>query len=191
MKKLLISAAIALIALTSTSVNAQTQDEKVVKTDIKSLKKQERSDRITLRKLEGNDASFQSKDQFRVDFGNVTDVSWTRSGYFDEAIFNKEGKQMKAFYDIDSHLVGTVTAKTFNDLPASAQKIITKKYKDYKIDNVIFYDDNEANETDMILYGSQFDDEDNYFVEVSKGTEKVVLHVSTDGDVSFFKQLSK
>lgn len=189
MKKLLVSAAIVLIGLTS--VQAQSQDEKVVKSDIKTLKKQERSDKITLRKLEGKDASYQSKGQFSIDFANATDVTWTRSSYFDEAIFNKDGKQMKAFYDIDAHLVGTVTAKTFSDLPASAQKNITKRYKDYKIDNVIFYDDNEANETDMILYGSQFDDEDNYFVELSKGTEKLVLHVSTDGDVAYFQKLSK
>jgi hypothetical protein len=188
MKKLLISAAITLIGLTS--IQAQNQDEKVVKSDIKTIKKQERSDRITLRKMEDKDVAYQSKDQFNIDFANVTDVSWTRSGYFDEAIFNKDGKQMKAFYDIDSHLVGTVTAKTFADLPASAQKNITKRYKDYTIDKVIFYDDNEANETDMILYGSQFDDEDNYFVELSKGTENLVLHVSTDGDVAYFKKIN-
>ncbi|MFT3700973.1 MAG: hypothetical protein QM802_01275 [Agriterribacter sp.] len=189
MKKLLVSAAAIVMAISS--INAQTQDEKVVKNDIKTLKKQERSDKITLRKMEGNDASYQSKEQFRVDFGDVAEVSWGRSGYYDEAVFTKDGKSMKAFYDPDAHLVGTVTAKTFNDLPKDAQKDITKRYKDYTVDKVIFYDDNESNETDMILYGSQFDDADNYFVELSKGTAKLVLQIQPDGNVSFFKQISK
>jgi len=41
----------------------------------------------------------------------------------------------------------------------------------------------------MILYGIQFEDADNYFVELSKGTKKIVLQVNTDGVVFFFKQL--
>ncbi len=62
-------------------------------------------------------------------------------------------------------------------------------YKDYTIGPVVFYDDNEANSTDMILYGEQFEDADNYFVELSKGTKKIVVQVSPEGVVYFFKQL--
>jgi hypothetical protein len=29
----------------------------------------------------------------------------------------------------------------------------------------------------MVLYGIQFDDEDNYFVELTKGTSKIVLKI--------------
>jgi hypothetical protein len=187
MKKLLICSAVILIAATT----IQAQSDVIAKNDLRTIKKEERAKRITLEKQEGHDISFQSKQQFIDDFGDIKDAAWTSDGYFDEAIFTKDGKQMKAFYDIDNKLVGTVVDKTFNDLPAVAQKYISKKYKDYNIQNVIFYDDNEANETDMILYGAQFDDEDNYFVEVSKGTQKIVLHVSPDGDVSYFKQLSR
>jgi len=39
------------------------------------------------------------------------------------------------------------------------------------------------------LYGVQFEDADNYFVELSKGIKKNVLQVNTEGVVCFFKQL--
>ena len=76
--------------------------------------------------------------------------------------------------------------KTFSDLPASAQKQINKEYKDYTIEKVIFFDDNEDVDTDMILYGSQFDDADNYFVELRKDNKDVVLQVTMDGLVGYF-----
>lgn len=37
--------------------------------------------------------------------------------------------------------------------------------------------------------GVQFEDTDNYFVELAKGTSKIVLQVSTTGDLIIFKQL--
>lgn len=72
------------------------------------------------------------------------------------------------------------------DLPLSAQKQIARQYKDYTVQKVIFFDDNEAVDTDMILYGSQFDDADNYFVELTKDNKSVVLQVSTEGLVGYF-----
>jgi hypothetical protein len=41
----------------------------------------------------------------------------------------------------------------------------------------------------MLLYGTQFDDADHYFVTVSKGKEADVLKVKTDGQISFFSTL--
>ena len=35
------------------------------------------------------------------------------------------------------------------------------------VDTVIFFEDNNVNDTDMLLYGNQFSDADNYFVELS------------------------
>ena len=63
---------------------------------------------------------------------------------------------------------------------------INKEYKDYTIEKVIFFDDNEDVDTDMILYGSQFDDADNYFVELRKDNKDVVLQVTMDGLVGYF-----
>lgn len=188
MKKIILFVA-AFLAVTATQ--AQTQQEVAARKDINHLKKEERAERKTLRKLEGHDVSVQSKDQFSVDFGNIPNVHWKRSGYFDEAVFTQKGVKEKAYYDFNSTLVGTVIPKTFSDLPKSAQDHIRKEYKNYKIDRVILFDDNESNESDMILYGTQFDDADNYFVELSTPGKNLILMVSTDGNVSFFKEMKK
>jgi hypothetical protein len=152
-------------------------------------KKEQKAERLALKKLEGTNVSAMSKNNFAVDFGNIPNVQWKRVGTYDEAAFMKDGKELKAFYDFDSKLVGTTKRVTFADVPAAGQKEIKNKYKDYNVDAVVFFDDNEANTTDMILYGVQFDDEDNYFVELSKGTKKIILQVISSGEVFFFKEL--
>jgi hypothetical protein len=148
-----------------------------------------RSDRVPLKELEGTKVSEQAKTHFISDFGNIPDVRWKRSHNFDEAVFTKNGKQMTAWYDVDENLVGTTSKASFADLPADGQKAIKTRYKDYTAGTVILFDDNEVNQTDMILYDQQFDDADNYFVEMSKGKNNIVVMVSTTGEISFFKQL--
>lgn len=96
---------------------------------------------------------------------------------------------MEAFYDDNATLVGTTSIKTFTDLPAKSQQQIKTKYKDYSIGQVIFFDDNEWNDTDMILYGSQFNDADNYFVVLTKGNDKIIVRVDVPGYVYYFTKL--
>ena len=179
MKKLGITIVVFLFAFTL--VQGQTKNTET--------KKEQKAGRIALKKLEGTNVSVMSKDNFAKDFGNLPNVQWKRVNTYDEATFMKDGKEMKAFYDFDSKLVGTTTHVTFADVPAKGQKEIKKQYKDYTVESVVIFDDNEANETDMILYGVQFDDSDNYFVELAKGTNKIILQVNSSGEVFFFKQL--
>jgi hypothetical protein len=156
---------------------------------MKETRKENRAERKELRKLEGRDINVLSKNNFTTSFGDATNVRWKRTDYFDEATFTKDGKVKTAFFDFDGNLVGTTERVTFTDVPASGQKEILKKYKDYTIGSVIFFDDNEFNESDMLLYGLQFDDEDNYFVELTKGKKNIVLRVNSRGSVYFFKDL--
>ncbi|NCU06381.1 MAG: hypothetical protein GXC73_20695, partial [Chitinophagaceae bacterium] len=85
--------------------------------------------------------------------------------------------------------VGVVTKKTFAEIPQRAQAYINGKYKDYKKEAVILFDDNENNETDMILFGHQFGDADNYFIELVKGKEHFVLKCDMEGRVSYFSSM--
>ena len=130
-----------------------------------------------------------AKENFVTDFGNIPEVSWNRSNYFDEAMFVKNGKVMTAYYDFGGKLVGTTEPSTFNDIPVNAQNGIHFKYKDYSICPVIFFDDNELNETDMMIYSKQFKNADNYFVELTKGNRKIMLRVDTSGFANFFRDL--
>lgn len=185
---------IASLAILFSAATIQAQEEYAsVKQDVAKAnkeggitKKEKREERKALRKLEGPQASYQSKEQFEQDFDKATDVHWKRTKYFDEATFVQDGQKMIAFYDYKNDLVGTTQTKSFTDLPAVAQQFINKKYKDAHVEKVILFDDNEINETDMLLYNHQFDDEDNYFVELQQGTKEIVLQVDMSGEVSFF-----
>ena len=191
MKKILFASAALLIAFIT--IHAQTldaiaggDDTKPTKEERKEIKKEKRDERITLRRVRGNEISYQSKEQFNRSYGTHPEVQWNKGKYFEEALFNNDGIMTTAYFDADSQLVGTTSDKTMTDLPLSAQKQIARQYKDYTVQKVIFFDDSEAVDTDMILYGSQFDDADNYFVELTKDNKSVVLQVSTEGLVGYF-----
>ena len=196
MKKLAVLSVTFLLAISVFQVQAQVSKEvaekstiKETKNELKTEKKELKTERKELRKLTGSAVNTISKNSFYADFGDLPNVKWTKSIYFDEATFTKDGVEKTAFYDYDGKLVGTTEVKTLADVPAKGQKAIKSKYKDYTVGPVIFFDDNEFNETDMLLYGLQFDDADNYFVELAKGPSKMMVRVNAAGDVSFFKQL--
>jgi hypothetical protein len=194
MKSLMIAS---MAMMLTAAVSAQAPADVVaVKKDIKettqeenTIKKEKRAEKKALRKMEGKQASYQSKQQFAEDFDKVSDVSWKRTNYFDEATFTKDGHTMTAYYDYENQLVGTTEVKAMSDLPAAAQKTINAKYKDYTVQKVILFDDNEYNETDMLLYGHQFDDADNYFVELQKDNKAIVIQVDMLGTVMFFTNM--
>jgi hypothetical protein len=166
------------------------QAQNVSKEKTKDAKKEMKAEKVSLKKLEGTNVNVIAKENFIADFPEAKNVNWKRADFFDRVEFvNKEGKITTAFYDIAGKLVGCTMNVTFSDLPAKSQKDIKEKYKDYTIGQVLFYDDNENNDTDMFLYGAQFGDADNYFVELSKGTNKIVLQVDPEGAVFFFKNL--
>lgn len=182
MKKIIITSGLFLFTLAV----ANAQSDVAVHSDIKTIKKEKHEERKELRMLEGKEVSNLSKQQFAADFPDVTDASWARAGAFDEADFMQNNEQVTAYYDEDAQLVGTTTLKQFSDLPLNAQKQISKKYKDYSVVRVIRFNDNEANETDMMLYDNQFEDTNSYFAELKKGEKKFVLQITDDGEVSYF-----
>jgi hypothetical protein len=153
------------------------------------LKKEKKVERKALRKLKGAYVNGASKGNFIKSFGKQSGVIWKRGDFFDVATFKEGGHVLSAYFDELGKLVGTTSVVAFEDIPVNAQKKITKTYKNAKISKVIFFDDNELNDTDMILYGIQFDDADNYFVEMTQGTKKFVLDCNKKGNVTFFKQL--
>ena len=181
--------AIVLIALFLFVAIGQIQAQQANQESKKEVKKEKKAERVALRKLNGEVVSDVSKSSFYKDFGNIQNVVWVRSEYNDEATFTKNGRDLTAYYDADGNLVGTTCVMAFNDIPDLVQKNIMKAYKDAKPGKVIFYDDNEPNTTDMILYGIQFDNPDSYFVELTQGNKTFIVNCDTKGNVEFFKQL--
>lgn len=133
--------------------------------------------------------STQTRANFYADFGYIPITNWEVTDQFDKISFMKNDILYTAYYDSNSELVGTISNATVADLPAYALQDINKKYNGYTVGDVIFYDDNESNQTDMMYYGQQFNDEDKYFVELQNNKEKIVVQVNPVGEVSFFRTL--
>ncbi|OQP60400.1 hypothetical protein A3860_34030 [Niastella vici] len=177
-----------------TAANSFAQDE-LAYNDINhvtshKLSKAQKEENRTIRKEKAvTEPNYTTEQHFLTDFPGATNVSWKING-FEEALFTLNGKEMKAFYDYNNELVGTTSEVSYFDMPEIARKYIEKHYKDYTTQQVILFDDNEYNDTDMMLYGNHFEDEDNYFVELSNNNKKIVLQVNMEGLVTFFKDLS-
>jgi hypothetical protein len=185
MKKLVILSIAFLFSLSL--VKGQTREAE--KAQIKETKKELKNERIALKNLEGGVVSEKARNNFRADFPEATNATWKRVKTYDEVLFNKGTRVLTGYYDNDANLVGTTELKTYTDVPIKGRKEIAKQYPGYTPGQVLFYDDNEENETDMILYGIQFDDVDSYFVELSNGTKKLAVQVLMDGQVNFFTNL--
>ena len=156
---------------------------------MKEPKREIKSSRIPLKKLEGTTVSERAMNHFGEDFPKATDAKWERSGSFDQVTFSSGDQKMTAYYDSDDNLVGSTTPKSLKDLPAKGRQEIKAKYGDYSVGPVIYFDDNARIDTDMILWASQFDDENMYFAELNKGNSKIIIKITPSGEVSFFKQL--
>ena len=180
MKKIFLTGAVALF--TGLFFFADAGTVKTDKAGRKQIRKERREER---RERWLHSVSAMVRDQFHFDFPDATNVRWNRNA-FEEATFTDGTVVKTAYYDSNDDLVGTATDVDYSTLPENAKQYIGKKYPGYTAENVILFDDNEANDTDMILFNSSFEDKDTYFPVLSNGTKEIVLKVTTDGRVTYF-----
>lgn len=188
MKKIFLVSAVMLTITTATfghnSMDRSNRKEKRME------REEARKERRLVRRAENrNLVSDFTKDQFRRDFPGAKKVLFQKTKAFEEATFMLNGKQKTAYYDFDSNLIGTTQHKTFAALPERAQKSILKEYAGYTVQDVIKFDDNTANETDMTLYDTSFDDADNYFIELKRDNKAIVVKADMQGEVSYFTSI--
>ena len=155
-----------------------------------SVKPDRKEIRMARREEALKEATYATAEQFNSDFPDASNVHWSRKE-FEKATFWQGGKKLSAFYDFDSQLIGTVSDVNMDDLPAIAKAHIRRFYPGFVPQAAILFDDNEFNESDMVLYERQFEDADNYFVEMAKGKKKIVLKVDMAGDVSYFTNMKE
>ena len=190
MKKLMVYAT-AILMLISVTLKAQDKNTTAMNS-LRSIKKSEtKAERKEVRKENRDLVSKRSINAFMEDFSDVSNVAWEKWASFDEAIYTQKGIQHKAFYDENSKLIGTTTDETYADLPVVARKEIRKNYKGYHVDKVVYFEDNKYNDQNMLLYGNEFEDADNYFVEMSNKDKNIIIQANPEGEVFFFKELQK
>ena len=193
MKRIFFASAAILLAVISTQAQSDNaiakNDSKQNTEERKEIKKEKREERSARKMQEPRSATYQSKEEFYRNFGDHPDAIWSATNTFDKVVFNNNGVITTAYYDFDAKLVGTTNVVTFQDLPVAGQKQLLKDYKNYTVKSVVFFDDNENNDTDMILYNNAFEDEDNYFVELQKDNKTIVVQVTMDGLTGYFTTL--
>ena len=88
--------------------------------------RQEVSDRII---KDDDGVSIRTKLQFASDFSDAVNVHFVAEKDFDKVTFKEGKKEITAYYDPKSQLVGTLEKKDFTDLPLNAQNEILKKWR--------------------------------------------------------------
>lgn len=192
MKKVIIlfAATFILVATINAQINEATlkMNSNGHKKEVLISKKKKPAETKELKKLEGTVVNPLAKQEFYMIYGDIPAV-WKRTPDYDQVSFTSGGEAKTAYYDADAKLVGTIIQKKFEDLPSDSQKHINGEYPGYIKEDVVFFNDNELNTTDIVVFNKQFDDEDCYYVKMKKDNQKILVKVKMSGDVSFFKKL--
>jgi hypothetical protein len=125
------------------------------------------------------------KIQFTADFPDAKNVHFAQLKDLNEVTFSQGKENMIAYYRDGDQLVGTIRKGSYDGLPGNAQKEIQQKYPGYTIVNVVKFDDNESELTEMILDGISMDDADNYYVELKNDNKAIVVKVDLAGGVNY------
>ncbi|MFB6454800.1 hypothetical protein ACE38W_05970 [Chitinophaga sp. Hz27] len=149
------------------------------------MRADKKAERKELRKL----VSLQTQNQFYSDFGEINVSKWERMPYFDKVFFENDSVSAVAFYDTESKLVGVVYNKTFGDLPPKAQDYINEKMGEYTKGKVIYYRDLTRFNNATVAYRAQYDDVDNYYIEMSKNGKSAIYEITPVGSVTYFNTL--
>lgn len=137
-----------------------------------------------------NGISYFTGESFYENFGAIPVMEWQSTAGFDKAIFMQEGKEYTAYFTKDGEFVGTTHDVAFSDLPQSAQKTIAKKYGEAAVEKAFYFDDNESSDAAFLIQDNiGVENADSYFVIVKKTSGQLILQVTVDGNVSFFKEV--
>lgn len=135
--------------------------------------------------------SYTVLNQFAYDFKDATDISWKVDGNCQKAEFVLEGKKLTAFYSLTGEYMGVTRAVAFKNVPAAAQKEIGSQYTGYQIGEVIELQPKATSQSALNTYASPSfnDDSKVYFVDLKNEKEEILVRVTTNADVYFFKQI--
>lgn len=132
---------------------------------------------VTASALAGNTAENAKVNRvFKAEYPEAEHISYKSGKDYVVINFVQHQQQMQAFYDNDGNKIGTSRAISLNSLPLPAQKKLAEKYKDYTT--------TEAIEFDNVQEGI------GYYVSLQNSAQKIILHISSQGEISTFRKSS-
>lgn len=123
-----------------------------------------------------NNTSNKVASNFAVDFSGAHDVTWKTTENYVKAGFILNGKNMEAFYDHAGNLIASSFGIALDELPTNAKRTFAKRFEGYTVKEAVQFE--QA-------------DEVSYYLSAENNTQKVVLKVSSNGDVSTFETTRK
>ena len=118
--------------------------------------------------------SFKLNSVFKKAYPAAVNVSWKTNESFTTISFTVNKQHMQAFYNNDGQLLATSRPVELSNLPMAAIQRIHERYNGYTATEAIEF--NHAEE------GAS------YYISLQKEGKKVVLNVSSQGDLSVFKK---
>jgi hypothetical protein len=125
--------------------------------------------------------SYSVLNQFTADFADATNVVWTVNGTFQKADFVSENSKKTAFYNLQGEFVALTQDVDARAIPAKAQKEIAENYKGYNVNEVIVVQNNTELNPEA--------DETAYFVDLKNDTKEVLVKISPEAHIEFYKQV--
>ena len=115
--------------------------------------------------------------RFKTDFKSADDAMWTVTPSSQKVSFTQNNIDYTAFYSFNGDYLGITQNVSYKRMPSAVKKEITNEYKGYEVSNVIKYKTHGADEPVV------------YFVDMKNAAKEIVLKVTPDRSVAFFKQV--
>jgi hypothetical protein len=119
--------------------------------------------------------------QFNADFADAKDVTWSVNKNFQKADFILNNAKLTAFYNLRGEFVAVTQDLDVKAIPAKAQAEIAAKYKGYDVNEVILLQNNTDLNADA--------DETAYFVDLKNDTKEVLVRITPEAHIVFYKQV--
>jgi len=136
------------------------------------------ADRVTSVATGEENITYAALSHFNADFRSATNPAWTVTANCQKVVFTLDGAKLTAFYNFEGEYLGSTQDVAYSTIPATAQKKIATDYAGYTPGQVIKY---ENFDTDAA--------EPAYFVELKKDKTTILVKVTPEGYVSFFKKV--
>ena len=121
----------------------------------------------------GETENEKAANNLKKEFANAKNVEWKVTPNYIKASFSWNGQQLEVFYNEAGETIAQSRMINENSLPLRAQQIIQKKYPGYKITEAIEYNNAESGIS--------------YYISLTKDSEKQILEISAQGDVSLYR----
>lgn len=114
---------------------------------------------------------------FKLDFKNAANVTWSSKTGYAKAAFELNNRKMEVFYDVKGDIVAQSEHIDLNELPINAKRVFAKKYDGYTVIEAIKFE--ATNDVD-------------YYVSAENDIESLIIKVdSSSGSLSVFKKTKK